>query len=223
MLRRLESLGTAQNRKIYRRHGASENLFGVSFANLDQLKKEIKTDHELAQQLWASGNDDARVLAAMIADPAAADRELLESWKKDLNSYMVTDIFSGFVEKTAHAQKRMEQWTRSKEEFSGRAGWMLLARIARSNESLPDSYFLPYLETIERTIHTSKNRVRDAMNSALIAIGIRNSALEKKAIAAARRIGKVEVDHGETGCKTPDAEAYILKARRRQRTRAAAS
>jgi 3-methyladenine DNA glycosylase AlkD len=220
VLRRLESLGTAQNRKIYRRHGAGEKLFGVSFANLEKLKKEIKVDHELAQQLWASGNHDARVLAAMIADPAATGLQLLNAWKRDLDGYIVTDIFSGFVEKTAHARKRMELWTRSKEELTGRAGWLLLARIARNDESLPDSYFLPYLETIERTIHTSKNRVRDAMNSALIAIGIRSSALEKKAIAAARRIGKVEVDHGETGCKTPDAEAYILKALQRKRSRA---
>jgi hypothetical protein len=51
----------------------------------------------------------------------------------------------------------------------------------------------------------------------LIAIGIRNSALEKKALAAARQIGKVAVDHGETGCKTPDATAYIQKARARKR------
>ena len=28
---------------------------------------------------------------------------------------------------------------------------------------------------------------------------------------AARRIGEVHVDHGETGCKTPDAAAYIQK------------
>ena len=49
------------------------------------------------------------------------------------------------------------------------------------------------------------------MNSALISIGVRNSKLERKALAAAKRIGKVEVDHGETSCKTPDATAYIKK------------
>ena len=32
------------------------------------------------------------------------------------------------------------------------------------------------------------------------------------ATAAAKRIGKVDVDHGETGCKTPDAAPYIAKA-----------
>jgi hypothetical protein len=50
------------------------------------------------------------------------------------------------------------------------------------------------------------------MNNALISIGIRNPKLRKQAIAAAKRIGKVDVDHGETSCKTPDAAPYIAKA-----------
>jgi hypothetical protein len=36
-------------------------------------------------------------------------------------------------------------------------------------------------------------------------------------VTAAQRIGAVEVDHGETGCKTPDAAAYIAKARAHRR------
>ena len=36
----------------------------------------------------------------------------------------------------------------------------------------------------------------------------------EKAIEAARRIGKVEVDMGKTDCQVPDAESYILKSRR---------
>ena len=51
---------------------------------------------------------------------------------------------------------------------------------------------------------------KEAMNSALIAIGIRNEDLERKAIEIARN-GKVHVDHGATSCKTPDAESYIKK------------
>ncbi|MFE6587353.1 DNA alkylation repair protein, partial [Bacillus mobilis] len=52
-------------------------------------------------------------------------------------------------------------------------------------------------------------------NRALIAIGVRNESLERQAIETARVIGKVEVDHGETSCKTPDAEAYIKKTKER--------
>ena len=57
------------------------------------------------------------------------------------------------------------------------------------------------------------NRARQGMNQALIAIGSRNDALATTAIAAAERIGPVEVDHGDTDCKTPDAATYIAKVR----------
>jgi hypothetical protein len=45
----------------------------------------------------------------------------------------------------------------------------------------------------------------------------RKASLEKPAIAAAKQIGKVEVDHGETSCQIPDAIAYIQKARARKK------
>ena len=55
------------------------------------------------------------------------------------------------------------------------------------------------------------------MNSAPIAIGIRNAELERKALASAKRIGKVAVDHGETNCKTPHAADYIRKVVKRRK------
>jgi hypothetical protein len=50
------------------------------------------------------------------------------------------------------------------------------------------------------------------MHLSIIAIGIRSEALAKKAITTARTVGPIEIDHGETDCKTPEAEAYIKKA-----------
>ena len=49
------------------------------------------------------------------------------------------------------------------------------------------------------------------MNSAVIAIGSRSPQMRELALAAAARIGKVTVDHGQTGCQTPDAASYIRK------------
>lgn len=115
----------------------------------------------------------------------------------------------------------MEQWIRSDDEWGGRAGWGLLSSLALQDTDLPDNYFKPFLKVIECEIHKRKNRVRDAMNSALIAIGIRNSSLRQRALEIAAKIGKVKVDHGETSCKTPDAAAYILKAVESKRARKA--
>ena len=215
----LRKLGTAQNIKIYKRHGAGDNLFGVSFANLNTLKKKIKIDHDLASQLWKTGNTDAQTLATMIADPERMSEPVLDMWLKDIHYYLLVDVFvSNVVNKSKFAKGRMELWTKSEDEWVGRAGWHLLAHFAMRGDSLGDSYFERYLESVKRNIHQSKNRTKDAMNNTLIAIGIRNATLEKKAIQAANLIGKINVDHGETGCKTPDAAAYIKKARARKKS-----
>ena len=219
VLQELESRGTAQNRKIYRRHGACENLYGVSFANLRKMGKQLKVNHDLAQQLWSTGVHEAQLLASMIADPATVEENLLDSWVTELADRTVTGEFSDFVSKTPFFQAKMVAWSDSEDEWIGRAGWQLLALLAMNDKELPDSYFENYLEIIKRDTHFRKNMVRDAMNSALIAIGIRNSALEKKALSAAKKVGKVVVDHGETSCKTPDAAEYIRKTVERKKQR----
>jgi 3-methyladenine DNA glycosylase AlkD len=219
VLHELESLGTEQNRKIYQRHGVGEDQYGVSYANLGRLKKRITVDHDLALALWASGNHDARVLATMVADPRRADSALLDAWVSDLTNYVITDAFTDLAARTPYAREKAEAWLRSEDEWTGRAGWHVLARLAGTPGALTDEEVAPYIPVIEREIHTRKNRVRDAMNNALIAIGGRGGDLEAEALAAAARIGVVEVDHGETNCKTPDAAAYIRRMGERQRAK----
>ena len=212
----LKSLGTEQYRKTYRRHGAGEDVYGVSFAHLKDLKKKIKTDHELAVALWNSGNHDARMLAGMIADPQRLDAVTLDAWVQGLRSHVEADTLGGLAAKAPQARETMARWMAADAEWAASAGWRILAYVAMDGEGLPDEYFERFLATIERDLHDSPNRVRHEMNSALIAIGIRNPALQRKAEAAAARIGKVEVDHGETDCKTPEAIGYIRKTVERQ-------
>ncbi len=219
VLDQLKALGTEQARKTYRKHGVSGDQYGVSYADLKNLKKKIKVNHDLAKQLWASGIHDARLLALLIADPQNADGVLLDSWAHDLENYPLSDAFSQYVAQTALAREKMEQWTRSDDEWIGTVGWNIVGELATHDKNLPDEYFDPYLMTIERDLHNQKNRVRSAMNSALIAIGGRNPQLEQKALAVARVIGKVIVNHGETNCKTPDAATSIEKIRARQKVK----
>lgn len=212
VMKELKTLGTAQNRKVYKRHGAGENSFGVSYANLNKLKKKIKTDTALAKQLWSSGNIDARTLATMIADPKQIKKDLLDSWVKDIKYYALVDSFvKNLVSKTDYAKSLMEKWMKSKDEWVGRAGWQLFAIYSMQDQSLPDNYYMNYLTIIEKDIHDSKNRTKDAMNNALIAIGSHNDSLKNKALVIADRIGKIGVDHGETSCKTPLAKDYIIR------------
>ncbi|MFF2880036.1 DNA alkylation repair protein [Bacillus toyonensis] len=219
VMQQLEEYGTEQNRKTYKNHGAKEPLFGVSFANLKLLKKKIKKDHNLAISLWETKNMDAMTLATYILEPKNVTSDQLNSWIRDVDYYCLMDVLMTAICTSPIAIERMEEWTKSDDEWIGRAGWSLLANIAIKNKKLDVNFFMPYLEEIKVHIHNEKNRKREAMNSALIAIGIRNEALEQQAIEIAREIGKVKIDHGATSCKTPDAEPYIKKARERAKKR----
>ena len=210
-MKELRANGSAQTRKIARRHGAVDDMFGVSYAFLGKMKRKIKTDQRLAEQLWATGNLDARVLATMVADPSRMTATTLEAWARDLKDRHLAAALSNVVAEAPSAKKLMEKWTSARNEMRACAGWHTLASLARQENGLDDAYFATYVEKIEARIHGSDNWVRYAMNNALINIGVRNPTLEKKAIAAAKRIGTVEVDHGETGCKTPEAVSYIKK------------
>jgi 3-methyladenine DNA glycosylase AlkD len=216
----LEARGTAQNRKVYARHGVSGPMFGVSYAELGKLEKKIKRDQALAEALWASGNHDARVLATKVADPEATSGELLDAWAEDLGDYVLTDAFSVLAARTGAAVERMRRWTESEREWAAAAGWNVVALVAAEPDRVDDGELAGYLDAVERGIAAAPNRTRHSMNQALIGIGGHRPALAARAKAVAAAIGKVEVDHGETGCKTPDAAAYIDKMTARREAKA---
>jgi 3-methyladenine DNA glycosylase AlkD len=210
-MRTLEKAGSAQTRKTYARHGAQEPMFGVSFAVLKTLVKRIGVDHELALALWDTKNHDARVLAMKIADPAKIAPSDLDRWVRESRVRMCGSYVAMLAAESPHAAAKAREWFGSSDAALRASAWTLAGFIASGDESTPDKWFLDRLAHIEKSIHSAPNAEREAMNMAVITIGGRNAALRKAAIAAAKRIGKVEVDHGDTACKTPDAVPYIEK------------
>jgi len=215
----LKSAGKEQTRKTYRRHGAGEDCYGVSTPDLTSLQKKIKMDHALAGELWASGNHEARILATMIADPKKLDGATLDAWAAGLRNYIETGYLAGLAAKSPVARETMKRWMESDIELTASAAWIILSHFVAEGE-LSDAEAEEVLVRIERDLHGSQNRVRHQMNGALISIGGSKPALQKKALAAAARIGKVKVDHGDTGCKTPDAAGYIHKMAERRSAKA---
>ncbi len=140
-MKELRDNGSAQTRKICRRHGIRGDLFGTSYAVLGKMKKKIKVDQPLAEQLWATGNFDARYLATMIADPATISVRTLNAWAKNLNSRHLAGALSNVAAEAPWAKKQMEKWTAAKSEMIGCAGWHTLASMARQNNGLSDAYF----------------------------------------------------------------------------------
>ncbi|MGH9796447.1 MAG: DNA alkylation repair protein [Candidatus Acidiferrales bacterium] len=227
VMAQLKKMGTAQTAKTYSRHGGSKSL-GVRFADIYKLQKQIKQDHALAERLWASGYTEAQVIAALVADPSKVTAALADKWIKTAAWYMPVDYLAGLVAKSPVAQKKMLEWMKSPKEMYRAAGYHILGVMMRDDAALPDADCRRILQTIEKEIHSSPNRARYAMNNALIGIGSYRPALTQEALAAAKRIGKVDVDHGDTSCKTPEAVETIQKvvayeARKKGKAKGAAS
>ena len=223
VMERLEAAGTAQNRKVYARHGAAEPLFGVSYAELNKVAKAIKTDHVLAQQLWASGNHDARVLALRVADPSSLDEALAYRWLDDVDNYILAEGLGGLCAQSCHARSLSDGWRDSPDEWIASTGWFVVTCTAEDSEVWSVGELRSLLRQIESEIAVRPNRVRHEMNGALIVMALRDGNLRRSVLAAVGRIGKVEVDHGQTGCKTPEVAPYVERTLAHRAKKAARS
>ena len=210
----LEAMGTEQTRRTYLRHGVGEPLFGVRFGDLRPLAKRLGRDHDLARELWATGNADARLLACMVADPGLVSEAELDDWLSAMDSYVLVDVFvAELAAKVPGRRERAERWIASERDRVAQAGWDLMNAVAISDEAVPDDYFAAQLALIADRMAGYGNWTRRAASNAITGIGLRNASLEAEARRAAASIGTVDFDPGQTACVMPDPIAYLEKTK----------
>lgn len=169
----------------------TSRALGVKIPALRKLAKIIKKDHSLALQLWETGLHEARILASMIDDPGQVTQQQIHEWVKDFNSWDLCDQVCGnlFV-KTKFAVSCAKEFSKRKEEFMKRAGFVFMAEFAVHHKTAPDETFLAFLPLIEQEAWDERNFVKKAVNWALRQIGKRNKFLREKALETAARINK---------------------------------
>ncbi len=165
------------------------NTYGVSVAVLRQQARRIGKDHGLAQQLWASGLREARILAVFVDDPNLVTDDQLERWVAGIDSWDICDGCCGHLfYKTPFAYAKASHWSSRPEEFVKRAGFVLMASLAVHDKKAEDVRFLAFLPLIRQGANDGRNFVKKAVNWALRQIGKRNLTLNRHAIAAAEQM-----------------------------------
>lgn len=212
----LKKKGTEKTRKIYARHGmATENMFGVSMADLKVIAKTIKRQQALACELYATGNLDAMYLAGVVADGSQMTKQQLKAWAEGTaNLQMISEYTVPWVTvENPHGRDLAMQWIKSKKEHVASSGWCSYSGLlaTKPDEDLNFAEIEKLLETVVNGIKDPRNRVRYTMNGFVISVGAYVKPLLKQAKAAAKQIGAVSVDVGDTACKVPLATAYIEK------------
>jgi 3-methyladenine DNA glycosylase AlkD len=212
----LKKRGRENTRKIYARHGnAMDRTFGVSVADLKVIAKTIKGQQALALELYETGNLDAMYLAGMVTDGSQMTKAQLNAWAEGAaNLQMISEYTVTWVTvENPYARDLAMQWMKSKKEHVASSGWSTYSGIVatRPDEELELAEIEDLLGTVVKSVKTAQNRVRYSMNTFVISVASYVKPLLKQAKAAARQIGAVSVDTGDTACNVPLATAYIEK------------
>jgi len=212
----LKKKGTEKTRKIYTRHGmATDNMFGVSVADLKVIAKTIKGQQALACELYETGNLDAMYLARMVADGSQMTLKQLNAWAEGAaNLQMIAEYTVPWVTVENPQDRDLAmQWIKSKKEHVASSGWCSYSGLlaTKADEALDFAEIEGLLGTVVKGIKSAQNRVRYTMNGFVIAVGAYVKPLSKQVKATARQIGVLSVDVGDTACNVPAATAYIEK------------
>jgi 3-methyladenine DNA glycosylase AlkD len=194
VLDKLQSKAQPEQLKGMAKYGMTvEQRLGVSVPDMRKLAKEIGRDHKLALDLWRTGIAEARIVAAMVGDPAKLTEEQMEDWVKGINSWDVCDqVCDNLFEKNQLAWKKIIDWSERKEEFVKRTAFSLIACLAWHDKKASDEKFIELLPIIIREATDERNFVKKAVNWALRNIGKRNLNLNQAAINTAKEIHRLD-------------------------------
>lgn len=214
VLNELKTYANEQTRNVLMKHGAPDNTLGVKVGDMKKIQKKVKKDQELALELYATGIPDAMYLAGLIADEKRVDMDMLDNWVQNSNWQTLYEYTVPWL--AADSGLGVEAglvWIKSNHEGIASAGWSALSSalsIAKDDE-LDIDFFKDLLDSIPGRMNNAPGRVKYTMNGFVIAAGCFVEALNAKATAIAKEIGKLEIDMNGTACKVPYAPDYIKK------------
>jgi 3-methyladenine DNA glycosylase AlkD len=191
---RLRSMANPRNVEGMARFGINpENTLGISVTQLRKVAKTLGKDHGLALELWDSGIHEARILAAIIDDPAKVTEQQMEHWVAGFDSWDVCDqACTCLFDRTQFAFDKAVEWSRRDDEFVKRAGFALMAGLAVHNKTASDEQFIALLEHVKRESLDDRKYVKKAVNWALRQIGKRNRSLNIVSIEVAAEISSLD-------------------------------
>lgn len=212
LMAELAELEDPRAREVNERHGDDH---GVNLSKLRAIAKRLKTQQDLARELWATGDTAARLLALLICRPKQFSREGLDAMLRDARTPKVHDWLVGYVvKKSPHAEGLRQSWFNDPDPVVASAGWALTSeRVAKSPEGLDLD---DLLDRIEADMADAAPRLQWAMNTCLAQIGIEHPSLRSRAVAIGERLGVLKDYPTPPNCTSPYAPTWIAEMVSRQ-------
>lgn len=207
----LAALEDPRAREVNEKHGDDH---GVNLSKLRGVAKRLKTQQELARQLWETNDTAAKLLALLICRPKAFDRDELDAMLREAGTPKVHDWLVNYVvKKSPHVEDLRQSWFADPDPVVASAGWALTTdRVAKRPEGLD----LPgLLDIIETEMRGAPDRLQWAMNHCLAQIGIEHAELRARALDIGERLEVLKDYPTPPNCTSPFAPIWINEMVRR--------
>ena len=214
-LEHLKALGDDKVRTRNSGNGAGDNQYGVKLSDIRKVAKKLKSNHQLAIELWKTGNIDARFLATLVIEPGALSAAEMNQMVRSVAFVRVADWLNSYVVRNHPDKETLRQaWMTSDHPMAARAGWSLtMERIVRS----PQGLNIPaLLDRVETEMGGAAPEIQWTMNGALAEIGIHFPEHRKRALAIGEQLGVFRDYPTSKGCTSPFAPIWINEMVRRQ-------
>ncbi|MHA6780772.1 DNA alkylation repair protein [Pseudonocardia saturnea] len=212
LLAELAALEDPKARAVNERHGDDH---GVNLGKVRAIAKRLKTQQDLARQLWATDDTAARLLALLICRPKAFERDELDTMLRQARAPKVHDWLVNYVvKKTPHGEELRLTWSADPDPVVASAGWALTTeRVAKEPEGLD----LPgLLDVVEAQMKDAPSRLQWAMNHCLAQIGIEHPEHRARAIDIGERLEVLKNYPTPPNCTSPFAPTWIAEMVRRK-------
>lgn len=208
----LAALEDPRVRAVNERHGDDH---GVNLSKLRTIAKRLKTQPDLARQLWATDDTAAKLLAILVSRPKAFGRDELDGMLRGARSPKVHDWLVNYVaKKNPHSEELRVAWLADPDPVVASAGWALTTeRVAKNPEGLD---LAELLNVIEAVMVDAPDRLQWAMNHCLAQIGIEHAGHRSRALEIGERLEVLKDYPTPPGCTSPFAPAWIGEMVRRQ-------
>ncbi|KSU68055.1 DNA alkylation repair protein [Arthrobacter sp. NIO-1057] len=201
----LAALEDPKARAVNERHGDD---FGVNLGKLRAIAKSLKSNQQLAEQLWETKETTSRLIALLIAKPRSFTLDQLHEWSKDATGPKVQSWFLNYIVKKSKLLEELRQILISDNDpVQLAAGWELTAHQVVKD---PEKLNLPeLLDTIEAQMLNAPDRLQWAMNTTLAQIGIEHESLRNRALAIGDKLQVLADYPTSPGCTSPFAPIWI--------------
>jgi 3-methyladenine DNA glycosylase AlkD len=208
----LAGLEDPRAREVNEKHGDDH---GVNLSKLRALAKRLKTQQELACQLWATGDTAARLLAILICRPKEFERDELDVMLREARTPKVQGWLVNYaVKKNPHSEELRLAWSADPDPVVASAGWALTSeRVTKKPEGLD---LAGLLDVIEAEMKEAPDRLQWAMNECLAQIGIEHPGHRARAMDIGERLEVLKDYPTSPGCTSPFAPTWITEMVRRQ-------